>query len=339
MLTMISAPPAAYPETNADAFASPSRAASEAASTIAALEHAAWALAALARLTAIGAISSDSVQVTSDDDRAAAQILASIGLLTDVGDGYQPAPGMVELMTLVPATIRAEATISLLRQIAATVGILPNVDANGWAAYDDATLLAQGRSSSLGGRMLATVAVGSLAGLAERFDRGGRFLDVGTGVGELGAAFADSLPTATVVGLDVLERAVDLARGMIRDRNLEVRFEVRLQAVEDLDETDRYDLAWIPAPFIPRAAFTAGLAKIRAALSPGGWVVVGAGRLDGDELGVSVTRWQTQLAGGTPLTAADATTILTTAGFVNVAAIPTPVGAPALYCGQRPINA
>jgi SAM-dependent methyltransferase len=331
MLAMTSAPPAA------DSFPRPSLTSSDAASTIAALEHSAWALAAVAHLFRSGAISADTVRLTSDEDKAAAQILASIGLLANVEGGYEPAQGMVELMAFVPATIRAEATVSILRQIAATAGILPNADAVGWASYDDETLLAQGRASSLGGRMLATIAVGGLAGLAERFHRGGRFLDVGTGVGELGAAFADALPAATVVGLDVLGRALELASGMIRARNLEGRFEVRLQAVEDLDEIDSYDLAWIPAPFVPRAAFNAGLAKIHAALSPGGWVVVGAGRLDGDELAVSVTRWQTLLAGGTPLTADDAQTILTTTGFVNVAAIPTPVGAPSLYCGQRPI--
>ena len=334
---MINAPAAAHEEADAESRATPTARASDAASTIAELEHAAWALAAVAKLCGTGAIEADTVRLTSDDDTAAARVLASIGLLTNVGDGYEPAPGMAELMGLVPATIRSEATISVLRQIATIAGILPNVDAMGWAAHDDKTLLAQGRASALGGKMLAAVAVASLAGLAERFRDGGHFLDVGTGVGELGAAFAEALPDATVVGLDVLGRAVELARAMIRDRNLDNRFEVRHQAIEDLDDTNRYDLAWIPAPFIPPAAFKAGLANIYAALSPGGWIVVAAGRLDGDDLAVSVTRWQTQLAGGTPLTATDAHTILTTTGFTNIAPIPTPVGAPALYCGQRPI--
>jgi SAM-dependent methyltransferase len=311
---------------------------SSAAPTIVALENSAWALAAAIRLLGTGAIEADSVRLASDDDTAAARILAAIGLLTEVGDGFQPAPGMVELLTVVPATIRANATISVLRQIASVAGILPCVDAEGWAANDDETLLAQGRASALGGRMLATVAVGSLAGLADRFRDGGRFLDVGTGVGELGAAFAEARPNSTVVGLDVIGRVVELARAMIRDRNLDDRFEVRHQGVEDLDDTDRYDLAWIPAPFIARAAFDRGLANVHAALSPGGWVVVGAGRLDGDDLSVSVTRWQTQLAGGTPLTADDAHGMLTDTGFANIASIPAPIGAPALYCGQRPIS-
>jgi precorrin-6B methylase 2 len=321
---MISAPPAAH--THADA-----------ASTLASLEHAAWALAAVARLCRTGAIGPDTVLVTSDDDIAAAQVLTSVGLLTDIGDGYAPSPGMAELLGFVPATTRAEATTSILRQIATVAGILPNRGALGWATHDDETLIAQGRASALGGQMLATMVVGGLPGLAERFRCGGRFLDVGTGVGELGAAFAEALPDATVVGLDVLERAVDLARAMIRDRNLDDRFEVRHQGVEDLSEVETYDLAWLPAPFIPRAALIRGLANIHAALKPGAWVVLACGRLDGDDLAVSVTRWQTQLAGGTPLTAADAQTILTATGFVNVESIPTPVGAPALYYAERPI--
>ena len=55
---------------------------------------------------------------------------------------------------------------------------------------------------------------------------------------------------------------------MIRDRLLEDRFEIRLQGVQDLDDINRYDLAWLPAPFIPPAAFNAGLANIRSALRP-----------------------------------------------------------------------
>jgi SAM-dependent methyltransferase len=307
----------------------------DAASTMAALENAAWALAALAQLCRTGAIDTDSVRVTSDDEVAAAQVLTSVGLLTDIGDGFALSPAMAELLAQVPATTRAEATTSILRQIATIAGILPNHGALGWATHDDETLIAQGRASALGGQMLATVAVAGIPGLSERFRCGGRFLDVGTGVGELGAAFADALPDATVVGLDVLERAIDLAREMIRDRNLEDRFEVRHQAVQDLDDIDAYDLAWLPAPFIPRTALVRGLANIHAALTRGGWVIVAAGRFDGDDLAVSVTRWQTQRAGGTALAAADAHTVLATAGFVNIASMPTPVGAPALYCGQR----
>lgn len=313
----------------------PARTSSDAAMIVASLEQAAWALAALARLGGTAISGTDRVRVTSEEDAAAARVLASVGLLTEDCEGFAPSTGLLELSASVPATARAAATTSVLRQIATVAGILPKAAEHGWAANDDATLLAQGRASAFGGQMLATFAVASLAGLTERFHNGGRFLDVGTGVGELGAAFADALPAASVVGLDVVPRAIELARAMIRDRGLEHRFEVRQQGVENLDETDRYDLAWIPAPFIPSALFSRALANIHRSLSPGGWIVVAAGRLEGDDLGVAVTRWQTVLACGTPLSAADAHTTLAAAGFTNAAQLPTPAGAPALYCGQR----
>ena len=74
----------------------------------------------------------------------------------------------------------------------------------GGPAWDDATLIAQGRASALGGTMLATYAIPSLAGLDDRFAVAGDFLDVGVGVAELAAAFCEVIPGARVVGLDVL---------------------------------------------------------------------------------------------------------------------------------------
>ncbi len=101
------------------------------------------------------------------------------------------------------------------------------------------------------------------------------------------------LPNATVVGIDVLERAVDLARSLVHERGLDNRFEIRHQGVEDLDDTENHDLAWLPAPFIPEAVFERALANIHRSLKPGGWIIIGAGRLDGDGNGVAVTCWQT----------------------------------------------
>ncbi len=311
----------------------------DAAALIATLEQAAWALAAISRLCATSLLDADRAPSTSDEDVAAAHVLVAVGLLTHDGDGFELTPGLAELMTLVPATVRADATTSMVRQIATVTGILPRVTGSGWAANDDETLIAQGRASALGGRMLATIAVGSLAGLAERFRDGGRFLDVGTGVGDLGAAFADALPSANVVGLDVMPRAIELARARIAARRLDDRFEVRLQGIEDLDDVEQYDLAWIPAPFIPPSVFDRALASIHRALRPGGWVVVAAGRLEGDDLGAAVTRWQTVLAGGTAITASDAHAALAGAGFADITSIPTPPGAPAMYSGRRHLRA
>ncbi len=308
----------------------------EAALTIAALEQAAWALAALEQLCHATDLASNEPRPLDDAHLGPARVLATLGLLTESAAGFTPAPGLADLFTTVPATTRAAAITSTLRQIATVTGIVATGGGDGWATFDDETLRAQGSASALAGQMLATVAVANLPGLAERFHHGGRFLDVGTGIGALGAAFADTLPNATVVGIDVLTRAVDLARNLVDQRGLDNRVEIRQQGVEDLDDTATFDLAWLPAPFIPEAVFDRALANIHRSLKPGGWIIVGAGRLDGDDTGVAVTRWQTALAGGTPLTIDDSHALLAAAGFANVSPIPTPTGGPVLTCGQRP---
>jgi len=85
--------------------------------------------------------------------------------------------------------------------------------------------------------------------------------------------------------------------------------------------------------------FERALANIHRALTPGGWLVVGAGRLDDDPLGAAVTRWQTRLAAGTPLSTSDTHRLLADAGYINITPIPTPPGAAVLTCGQRPATA
>ncbi|MEO6158793.1 MAG: hypothetical protein ABIQ39_14350, partial [Ilumatobacteraceae bacterium] len=78
--------------------------------------------------------------------------------------------------------------------------------------------------------------------------------------------------------------------------------------------------------------------NIHNSIVPGGWIIVAAGRLEGNDLGVSVTRWQTVLAGGTAITGTEARSMLASNGFTNITTIPTPAGAPTLHCGQRPPN-
>ena len=295
------------------------------------LGDAAWAAAAFVRLAGTGALSEAAFEPSSPEDRGAAATLAAAGLLDREGDVFTPAPGLAALADAGMLDARAQGMASSLGQLAGALG----GDDNGWGAQDDATLLAQGRSSAMGGTMLAFVAVPSFEGLSARFDAGGELLDVGVGVGEITAAFCEALPAARVTGLDVLPRALELAHETIQARGLAGRVELRLQPVQELDDVDRFDLAWLPAPFIPDAVFPDAVERIRAALRPGGWLVVGAGRFDGDELSVAVTAWKTMRAGGTPLPADDARRVLEDAGLTDFQALPTPPGAPAIYAARR----
>jgi SAM-dependent methyltransferase len=317
-----------------DLTAAPVVSGGAAALVLSRLEEAAWVLAGLDHLVRSGALSAEGLTLGTDEDRVAARMMAALGLI--VGDDQpEMASGLVELLADGSLDVRRQAMISTLRQVATAMGIVDSHDAEGWAAHDDATLLAQGKSSALAGRMLAMYAIPSLEGLSERFAAGGDFLDVGVGVAELAAAFCESLPTARAVGIDVLPRALELARQTIAERRLTDRLEVRLLPVQELADVERFDLAWMPAPFLPPSVFSAGLRRVHEALRPGGWLIVAAGRFDGDALAVAVTRWKTLRSGGTPLTSDEARSSLDDAGFAQTTDLPTPPGAPTLYAARK----
>ena len=181
------------------------------------------------------------------------------------------------------------------------------------------------------------VVIPSLEGLDDRFQSGGAFLDVGVGVGAVDRGVLRGAPdTLWVVGIDVLHRALDLARNTLATAGCAERVELRLQAVEELNDTDRFDLAWLPSPFMASQVIATAVDRMHAALHPGGWIVVAARPFDQERLASAVTRWKTYRAGGTVLPRDDATRLLEGAGFVDIHDIPTPPGAPALFAGRRP---
>ncbi len=305
-----------------------------AARVLSRLEEATWVLAGFDHLFRSGALSPEGLRLQTREDQAAARMLAAVGLV--VGDDRpELASGLVELVSDGSLDTRHQAMISTLRQVVTSMGIVAAHDGDGWAAQDDDTLLAQGRSSALAGTMLATYAIPSLEGLSERFAAGGDFLDVGVGVAELAAAFCEAMPNARVVGIDVLPRVLALAQQTITARGLRDRVEVRLVAVQELTDVATFDLAWMPAPFLPEEVFPIGLRRVHDALRPGGWLIVAAGRSDDDALAAAVTHWKTLRSGGTPLTADEARTQLESVGFVDMKELPTPPGAPALYAARK----
>lgn len=304
------------------------------ASILTRLDDGAWAIGAFLQLLRTGALTAKTVTLATVEDRAAADVLAAVGLLHSAPDGLRPASAISALFDSGMIGPMQQGLMSSLRQLAAVVGIVDS--GSGWRDADDETLIAQGKSSAFGGQMLALFGLPSLEGLSDCFASGGDFLDVGVGVGELSAAFCAAVPLARVVGLDVLPRALELARATVAERGLGDRVELRLQSVADLDDRERFDLAWMPAPFLAAEIFAEAVVRVRSALRPGGWVVIGAGQFSGAPLAVAVTSWKTVRAGGTGLPADAAREVLEGAGFVDFAVLPSPPGAPALYGARRP---
>src|SRR5262249_43568397 len=129
-----------------------------------------------------------------------------------------------------------------------------------WSAQSDQALLAQGRASAFGARAFAELAVPAMGDPGSRpAGPGARMLAARNGVGALAVAFAQVFPQLHVLGIDVLDRPLELARENIAASDVAARVTVRKQDVAGLADDIGFDLAYLPAPFIPRPALQAGL--------------------------------------------------------------------------------
>jgi SAM-dependent methyltransferase len=286
--------------------------------TIQAWDEAAWSLAALAL-------------ATSDDGppelmAAAGELLAAIGLTGAPGG---PLRG---LGTSTPRQIASQAAAPLHQASALVSGC-----GISWNAQSDEALLAQGDASAQAARAFAQFLLPVMGGLGGRLAApGARMLDIGTGVGALAAGFAEAFPQLHVLGIDVLDRALDLARQALAASGVAARVTVRRQDVAEFADDAGFDLAFLPAPFIPQPAMHAGLPRVAAVLRPGGWLMVGHGKFGGTPVQDALTRLKTIAYGGTPLDEAAACHLLRDAGLTSVRPVPTPPGAPAITIGQKP---
>jgi len=286
--------------------------------TIHAWDQAAWSLAALA-LTAQG---DGPPELTA----AARELLAAAGLIAAPGT---PLPG---LGTATPGQIASQAAAALHQASALAGG-----RGYEWGTQSDEALVAQGRVSAQRAVTVARFMLPMMGDLAGRLAApGARLLDVGTGTGALAVAFARVFPQVHVLGIDVLDRVLGLARQAIAVSEVGGRVTVRKQDVANFADDAGFDLAWLPAPFFAEPALHVGLPRIVAALRPGGWLIVGHGKFGGTPAEDALTRLKTLAYGGTPIDDAAACELLRRTGLTSVRTVPTPAGAPAITIGQNP---
>lgn len=255
-----------------------------------------------------------------------AQVTDALGIGADDLGRLSP-----EQLTTVTGTVRA-----LFRQ--AHDLIEHPTRPSGWSHDDPALLQSQGRASMLVAPLVAGAAP-DLADLSERLDSGsGRFLDIGTGVGLLAVAMAQTFPRLRTVGIDVWPPALQLAAANIEDFEVADRIELRHQSILDLADGDVFDLAWVPGPFLPLEIISATLERTIAALRPGGWVVFGLyGAAAPNPLAEALTDLRVVRSGGHPFTPDEAGSALVDAGFGDVRAIERTWNAPiGLVVGQKP---
>jgi SAM-dependent methyltransferase len=275
-------------------------------------DRAVWATAALALVAG---------DHGSAELRASAEaVLEALGISWDAGTG--------------PAVDRGGVAAQAAAPLLQTSALLTRGEV--WTDQPDEALIAQGRASAQGAAAFERLGLPFMAGLADALATpGARMLDVGTGVAALAASYAELFPELTVVGIDVLPRVLALAEDLLHTSPVADRVLLREQDVSELTDEAVFALAWLPAPFVPEPALRAGVPRIARALQPGGWLIVGHGKLAGDPLDVALTRFKTVGYGGTPLSDAQAQSLLQEAGLVDVATVPSPEGAPAITVGRR----
>jgi SAM-dependent methyltransferase len=150
-----------------------------------------------------------------------------------------------------------------------------------------------------------------------------RFLDLGTGVGRLSIAIARRYPTLRVVGIDTWEPSLALAIANVAAAGLQDRIELREQSGEELHDEQAFDLAWIPAPFIPPQALWRIVERVHRALKPGGWVLFATAK-PGTDLRAALLRFRVATWGGQPTTQDEVEKRLADAGFTDVRVLPGP---------------
>lgn len=193
----------------------------------------------------------------------------------------------------------------------------------GWAHTDPAVLQSGGEATQGFPNALARFAPG-LDGLAARLDAAdGMFLDVGTGVGRLAIAMARRWPSLRVVGVDTWAPSLALARDNIAAAGLQDRIELREQSGAAVPERDAFDLAWIPAPFVPPDAIDQLVERVHGALKRGGWLLFATAK-PGEDLRGAVMRFRVAQWGGRLTTLQDVEHHLAKAGFRDVRALPGP---------------
>ena len=189
----------------------------------------------------------------------------------------------------------------------------------GWVYTDPVVLQSQGQSS---GAVLAR--------------EGARILDIGSGVAALSISCCRVWPQASVVGVDPWKPAMKLGVQNVSEAGLENRITLRAIAIEDITDTDSFDLAWMPAPFLPRAVLESSVPVVARSLRPGGWLVLGRYAAPQGALPEALADLRTVRGGGTPLSEDDAVALLERGGLANVRSVPSEWMAPIRFvAGQR----
>jgi SAM-dependent methyltransferase len=278
------------------------------------------------QLEALAALAAH-LRVTGEGLDADPRVRALLSAIADELTCESPAAGPAEAAAVVGMTR------TLLAQSAELIA--DPARAPGWSHSDPQILQGTGRMSTAIVSAISA-ARGSLPGLGERLAaEDGVLLDVGTGTAWLAIALAEAFPTLRVVGTDIYETALGLARANVAAAGHAGRIELRLQDVTQLGEEAVYDVVWLPLPFLPREIVPSAMTAALRALRPGGWVLPGAYAGAPGRLSELLVDLRTVRSGGHPWSAGELTAELTGHGFEHACEVERTWAAPVRLFGGR----
>jgi SAM-dependent methyltransferase len=245
--------------------------------------------------------------------------LVALGLAERRGDRYVTTTALAGRSA---AMLAADGTATLLQAAdlvrRAAAGQLGE---GGWRHTDPAVLQAQGTMSAGAVAFLERSVFPHAAGIPERLESGATFLDVGAGVAGVSIDMCRRFPRLRAVGLEPAEAPLALARANVAAAGLEDRLELRQLLVQDLDDVDAFDIAWLPLNFLPTAVLAEALERVGRALRPGGLLLLATLGGGGDDLRSAAARLRSVLWGGDALEPERVVEMLQAAGYSDVAVL------------------
>jgi hypothetical protein len=312
------------------------------------LTQATWSLAAIGALIDSG-LADQLVEARTLDELAAGcrafsarrieklvAVAAVHGIVVAEGGRYKLADGAKTVVCgPMRATVAGEIRSHLMQPVAMLDTARAAAPTTGWSFTDPAILQAQGDSSGVLPMMVKMQLAPMMGDLATRIARpGAKLLDVGTGVGSLAIAACRVFPELKVVGLDIADAPLALARVNVAKAGLAERVELRQVAVQDLADDGAFAFAWLPAFFIPDELLPRAIARVAAALEPGGWVLMGSPG-GGEPKQRAINELVGDVWGGPSISAPAAEELMRGAGLVDVRTLPGPAWAPQMLAGRR----
>ncbi|HWB73506.1 MAG TPA: class I SAM-dependent methyltransferase [Nannocystaceae bacterium] len=221
-----------------------------------------------------------------------------------------------------------EATImrSLIRAMHLLDGklLFAETRAIGWSHAEPEILTSIGETARMHALSATREIIPACAGLAERMRApGAAMLDVGVGVAGTAIAMAQMWPELAIVGIDVWQPSLRLARENVERAGVSARISLREQSVEALADRDAYDYVYYANAFIPERVAIAGLERAHAALRPGGWVSIAVSNDTAPAPIAALFRLRETQWGGPAWNPPQGEQVLRDAGYVDVHALPT----------------